>query len=114
MRLRDHRETAKLVDGEQADVMEFLDGQPDKSSDAYTKAVANLKTLEETKKMEVEMIHDKESLASEFLRGVAGGGVSAAMIYLIWHSEATGDVMLNQSNKGFLKDASRLKFRPGH
>ena len=113
MRLRDHRETARLLDAEQADILEYLDGK-DKAGEEYTAAAQNLKTLEETKKMEVDMIHEKESLLSEFVRGVAAGALSAGTVFIIWNSEKNGSVMLNQSDKGFIRDASRFKFKPGH
>lgn len=114
MKLREHQQTESLIDGEEAAIVVYLDGIENKSSDEYTKATTNLKTLEEARKLRSDTIAEKESLASEFFRGMAGGAVSAAAIYMIWHSEATGDVMLNTSNKGFIKDAAKLRFRPGH
>ena len=114
MKLRDHRKTEMIIDGEEVDVVAYLDKIKDKSSDEYTQAVMNLNVLEETRKLRSDTIAEKTSLASEFFRGMVGGAVSAGAIYMIWHSEATGDVMLNTSNKGFIKDAAKLRFRPGH
>ena len=114
MKLREHQQTEAVIDAEEVSIAAYLNKINDKSSDEYTKAVMNLKTLEETRKLRSDTIAEKTSLASEFFRGMAGGAVSAGAIYMIWHSEATGDVMLNTSNKSFIKDAAKLRFRPGH
>ncbi len=114
MKIRDHRKTAELVDAEVVDVMEYLDTEPNKASENYTQAVQNLHTLQESKQIEVQMAQEKQTLISEFTRGLAGGVVAGAGIGLIWYSEATGEVMLNQSEKSFIKDLKNLKFKPGH
>ena len=114
MKLREHHLTAELIDGEETSILAVMaeSHAQDKSSEEYTQAVNNLKTLQEAKKLEIDMINERESLASEFFRGMAGGALSAGLIYLIWSNEAGGDVMLNTSDKSFIKDAAKLRFKP--
>mgnify|MGYP007070213372 CR=1 FL=1 len=109
MKIRDHRQTETLIDAEVVDVLSYLSDKEDKAGDEYTLAVDNLKSLQESKAMEVSMETDKTSIRSEFMSGLAKGALYTAGVLVIYKFDATGEHVLNQSEKGFLKALPRPK-----